>query len=202
MVTKYSAFALKDARKCKQKSQEYMALEMGVSRKTIQNWESGASSPSIDQCILWFEILELSPLPYLFQFVHPNMENISPKEKVEELRYALSQLIDAIPEEGVRQLLYLFYGDHGSSPRAVLNMLTAHLQSPMHSRVSNGKLILENYEMAKARNELSDINHVQPNLQFLTDCIEKGKGAAIKGDNTYFKHELETTSQRSSKLLG
>jgi len=191
MQEKYSAYALKAARRRQNKSQEYMGLEMGVSRKTVQNWEKGVSSPSIDQCILWFEILELSPLPYLFQFVHPNMENISAKEKLEDLRYALSQLVETIPEEGVRQLLYLFYGDHGSSPRAVMNMVTAHLQTPLHDRVSNAHMILNNYEMAYASGELTDITHIQPDVEFLNDSIEMGKQASIKGNDNYFKHELD-----------
>lgn len=29
------------------KSQEFMALSMGVSKKTIQNWEKGLSSPNL-----------------------------------------------------------------------------------------------------------------------------------------------------------
>ena len=45
-------------------TQERLAVELGVSRKTIQNWESGATSPSLYQGTEWFRALGLNPLPY------------------------------------------------------------------------------------------------------------------------------------------
>lgn len=106
------------------RSQEYMALEMGVARKTIQNWEKGISAPSIEQAIEWFRILQISPLPYLFQYVYPQMQSINAGDEDQKLRQNLITLIEQLPPEGIRQLLYLFYGNHGSSPRAVLNLMT------------------------------------------------------------------------------
>ena len=46
------------------KSQEFMALGLGVSKKTIQNWENGTSSPTFFQSSEWFRILGLNPMPY------------------------------------------------------------------------------------------------------------------------------------------
>ena len=36
------------------KSQEYIALEMGVSKKTVANWEKGISTPDIFDSFRWF----------------------------------------------------------------------------------------------------------------------------------------------------
>lgn len=169
------------------KSQEYMALEMGVARKTIQNWEKGASAPNIDQMIMWFKILNISPLPYLFQYVHPEMEKISSKDDVEHLRKSLVKLISDMPAEGVRQLLYLFYGDHGSSPRAVLNMITAHLHTDMKDRVTVGNVVLKNYEVAMKRDAITGKGHVLPDVEFLRESIELGEKAAVENHDAYFK---------------
>lgn len=135
---------LRETRVLKGRSQEFMALELGLARKTVQNWEKGVSVPSIAQALQWFRVLEMSPLPYLFQYVYPEMEGLSGEDEDHRLREALHKLVDEIPVEGMRQLLYLFYGDHGSSPRAVMNMVTAHLQTPMHDRVTAGSVILKN----------------------------------------------------------
>lgn len=181
----YLAFALWESRTSKNKSQEFMSLEMGIARRTVQNWEKGVSKPTIDQALEWFGILDLNPLPYLFQYVHPEMKNIGGKDNDERLREVLRNLVEVLPSEGMRQLLYLFYGDHGSSPRAVLNMVTAHLQTPMRDRVTAGSVILKNYDIAHKKGLLTDINHIQPNVELLKDAIEKGECAVVKNEETY-----------------
>lgn len=167
------------------RSQEYMALEMGVARKTIQNWEKGISAPSIEQAIEWFRILQISPLPYLFQYVYPQMQSINAGDEDQKLRQNLITLIEQLPPEGIRQLLYLFYGNHGSSPRAVLNLMTAHLQTPMRDRVMAGSLILKQYQISSQQNNLTSLDHIQPDIELLKSCIEKGEKAAVEGMASY-----------------
>ena len=38
------------------KTQEYMANGLGVSKKTIQNWEKGASAPDLFEGSEWFRV--------------------------------------------------------------------------------------------------------------------------------------------------
>lgn len=167
MKDNFLARTIRETRLMKEKSQEYMAMELGITRKTVQNWEKGVSEPTIEQAMQWFRILQVSPLPYLFQYVFPDMENISSGDEDDRLRDALLKLAAELPSEGMRQLLYLFYGDHGSSPRVVLNLITAFLQSPHHDRIVAGNLILLNYEMARQKEELTSPHHIQPNVELL-----------------------------------
>jgi len=167
-------------------SQEALAFELGVARKTIQNWEKGTTSPTFDQIIGWFRVVNISPLPYLFQYIYPDMENINSKDSDERLRKALITLIETLPMEGVRELLYLFYGDHGSSPRAVLNLLTAHLQSPMKDRVTQAGVIVKNYELALKKNNVTANEHIQPNIPLLKEALEKGENAFLSDSDIYF----------------
>lgn len=181
--------ALRESRALSGKSQEYIAMEMGVARKTVQNWENGISEPSIGQAFQWFNLLGISPLPYFYQLLHANMEGISGKDELPRLQKAMYQVLDTLPEESIRQLLYLFYGTHGSSPRAILNMLTAHLQSPMEERVTNGTIILKGYEMAKRKERLTDTDHVQPDVELLRRAIDKGEDAAVENKGAYVLKE-------------
>ena len=181
----FLAFALKESRVSSGISQEYLAFELGVARKTVQNWEKAISEPTIDQALCWFKVVNVSPLPYLFQYVYPNMEGINGKDSVEKLRDALLSLISVLPEEAVRQLLFLLYGDHGGAPRAVLNLMTAHLQTPLHDRVIAANVIIKNYEMAKEQNTLAKPLHVQPDIDFLNHAAEAGEKSAIAGNSTY-----------------
>lgn len=177
--------ALREARCLSGKSQEYMALELEVARKTVQNWEKGVSEPTLGQAVNWFKAIHVSPIPYLIQVVHSDMDGISAADDINKLRQSLHRLMDELPEEGVRQLLYLFYGDHGSSPRGVLNMVTAHLQTPLKDRVIQSHVILKNYEIANKKGMVSDINHVQPNLKLLKEAIARGEEAEIHNAKAY-----------------
>lgn len=167
------------------KSQEYMALELGVTRRTILNWENGISEPSVGQTILWFKLVNKNPIPYLLQYTYPEMDKISPQDTDARILSSLVQLIYDLPAEGVRQLMYLFFGNHGSSPRAILQMITAHLQTPMKDRISHGQLIATNYEIAKRTNALTQPTHIQPNLEYLNAAIDTAKNAVEKKAKEY-----------------
>lgn len=166
-------------------SQETMAFELEVARKTVQNWESGKSEPTLSQAIKWFQVLGVSPLPYLYQYIYPEMKGISGADEEARIREALCKLTEALPEEMVRQMLYLFYGDHGSSPRAIMQMITAHLQTPMNDRVSHGIVIVKDYEMAKKKGQLTDKTHIQPNVEMLHKAIDEGEAAFLNGNEAY-----------------
>lgn len=166
-------------------SQEAMALELGVARKTVQNWEKGASMPDIGQIFHWFDVLSVNPMPYFFEFVFPTMEGICGADHGERIREALILLVEQLPEESIRQLMYLFYGDHGSSPRAILNLLTAHLQTPMRDRVTTAGVIVKNYEIAEKKGMLTAIDHVQPNMDILNKALKKGEEAVFNDAASY-----------------
>lgn len=161
------------------KSQEYMAFELGVSRRTILNWENGISEPSINQTIAWFQLVGKNPIPYILQYTYPNMDKISPKDSDSKILVSLIQIINDLPAEGIRQLMYLFYGDHGSSPRAVMQMITAHLQTPIKDRITHEQLILNDYKMARDTNSLAHPEHIQPDCDCLNAAIDSAKNNII-----------------------
>lgn len=167
------------------KSQEYMALEMGVSRKTVQNWEKGVSAPSIDKAIEWFRVLGESPMPFLFAYVFPEMEGCSGDDDEKELRKNVALLLEEMPPEGLRQLLFLFYGNHGSSPRAILQLVNAHLQTPMKDRVSQAGVVINNYELALLKGNLAAPDEVKPDLEMLKRAYEEGRRAVLEDIDGY-----------------
>lgn len=166
-------------------SQEKIALELGVAKKTVQNWEKGTSSPSMSQTVQWFRVLGVAALPYLFQFIFPEMVGIKASDKDEKIRENLIKLIETLPPEGIRQLMFLFYGNHGSSPQGIMNLITAHLQSPMRDRYSHANTILNDYKIAKEKKQLTKPRNVQPNIEFLEKAIEHGRNAVLNDSDKY-----------------
>lgn len=162
-----------------EKSQEFMALGLGVSKKTVQNWEKGISAPDLFQGSEWFRILGLNPLPYYLAFLFPELfGDISPNTPDEEVDLALHHLIDQATPMEKRQLLFLMSGKHGSSWYALLQMLTAHCHTSMQCRVGTARIVLENYEMQKETGELVCTYNVAPDLDVLRRAVERGKSAA------------------------
>lgn len=194
MQDHFLARTLRETRMKKAYSQERIALEMGIARKTVQNWERGSSAPSIEQAIEWFRILEISPLPYLFQYVYPDMEKISASDDDKRMRVSLLTMLAELPPEGIRQLLYLFYGDHGSSPRAILNLMTAHLQTPIRDRVVASHVILKNYEMSRKKDENTSKEHIHPDVDLLRDAISRGEDAVVHNRETYVGVAMDVES--------
>lgn len=177
--------ALRYTRNESGRSQEYMASELGVTRRTISNWEGGISEPSVSQMIEWFKLVNKNPLPYLLQYTYPDMDKISHEDEDSKILSALMQIINDLPAEGVRQLMYLFFGNHGSSPRAVLQMITAHLQTPMKDRITHGQLVATDYELALKTDNITHPEHIQPDLDYLNAAIKSAKDAVEKHAKEY-----------------
>ncbi len=168
-------------------SQEKVAMELGVSRKTVQNWERGISMPSIIQTIEWFRIMDVAAIPYLIQFLIPDIEEPSGDQKDEQLRNKLISIVESMPMEAVRQLMYLFQGEHGSSPRAVVNFMVASLNMPLKDRHLIDTMILGGYRLVKEMG-IEDKVGVQPVLKVMEEAIEKERAALVKNRENYMMY--------------
>lgn len=172
------------------KSQEYMALSLGVSKKTIQNWEKGISAPDLFQGCEWFRVLGLNPMPYYLAFLFPDTFGTPDAfEQEDSVEKALILLIRQSSAEEKRQLLFLMSGHHGSSWHSLLQMFTAHCHTSMRARVTASRAILENYEMEEKTGTLVCPQDVPPDLDVLRSAISQGKHAVQKGKASYFDPE-------------
>lgn len=185
---KRQAFAsiLSESRYVSGKSQEFMAAELGVSRKTIQNWESGISFPDAFVLTEWFEILGINPAPYYNNYFHYEvLNNISSSSDGKELTEALSVIIDGLSLEFKKQLLFFLHGNHGSDPMSVLQLVIAHLHLPMRYRVSTARLVVEDYEISEYTNALVNTEEIPPNMQLLHKAVDLGREAVINNNIGY-----------------
>ena len=165
------------------KSQEYMALSLGVSKKTIQNWEKGTSSPDLFQGCEWFRVLGLNPMPYYLAFLYPDTfgtpQAFDNEDAVEK---ALILLIRQSSAEEKKELLFLMSGHHGSSWHSLLQMFTAHCHTSMRSRVTASRVILENYEMEEKTGTLVCPQDSPPDPNTLRSASSQGQNAGQNGE--------------------
>jgi len=168
------------------KTQEYMAKGLGISKKTIQNWENGITAPDLFMGSEWFRIIGVNPLPYYLSFLFPNLfDGTVPEESEDSIEKALMVLIKSSTITEKRELLYLMAGRHGSPWYSLLQMFTAHCHISMKSRVNVARTILDTYEMEAETGDLVCTDNIKPDLQMLKNAVEEGKRSVINGTAGY-----------------
>lgn len=182
-LVKSFADALKQSRIDADKSQDFMAQSLGVSKRTIQNWENGIGSPAVIKVVEWFDVLNLQMLPYLLGVAYPN--TYGNNERDNKVTESLIDIINGLPTDAQKKLLYILGGEHGSSPIAFLDLATAHLQSTMRDRVTVGHLIAVNYKIASNMDKLRNPNKIQPNIDLLVSAINSAERAVLDGNESY-----------------
>lgn len=166
------------------KSQEYMAKALGVSRKTIQNWEDGTSCPNQMKGLEWFQVLGLQPLPYYLEVLYPSFD-MTMTDSCKDIEVELNTIIHDLPDRSKKELLYILSGAHGSSAISVIEMLTAHLHSPLIDRVNIAQCVLTNYEISHAHDADVCKEQVQPDTEMLRLAISRGKESVLNRQTHY-----------------
>lgn len=168
------------------KTQDYMAKGLGVSKKTVQNWENGVTAPDFFMGSEWFRVLGINPLPYYLSFLFPDLfADISPNDSDAAIEQALILLIKNSTAIEKRELLYLMAGRHGSSWYSLLQMFTAHCHTSMKSRIGVARMVLDNYEIEAAAGQLVCTENIQPDIEILRNAVEEGKKSVIAGNSGY-----------------
>lgn len=167
-------------------TQEYMAMEMEVSKKTIHDWELGISSPNFYKTIEWFKVLGLNPMTYFYGVLYPDVFSF-PVEKPKEgdLNTQLKNLLIGLDDDTKRQLIYVLQGTHGSSPLAEIQLMCAHCHTTMRSRVLTAHNVMTSYEMDRDLNCLVDPDRAQPNMDLLNAATLQGKKAVAMKQQGY-----------------
>lgn len=179
--------ALARANSQKKPTLEETAMFMGVSRNTIANWETGNSVPNLLQIEDLERFYGYNPAARLCRLQNPELyEGLEENPDSNQARAALVDYIsNVLPDLLVSQLSFLFFGDHGSDPFAVLQEMTATLQSLLSFRYVTVMNVITGYEMTMGMGKINCPNEVQPNMKILLDAAEAGQAAAIKGLQSY-----------------
>ena len=168
------------------RTQEEMAKGLGISKKTVQNWENGVTFPDLYTGCEWFRVLGMNPLPYYLAYLFPDFfDGIDPEDEDETIGEALNFLVQNLSAREKRELLYLMAGRHGSPWYSILQLFTAHCHLSMKSRVAVANQVLQSYEMEQELNELVCPRNVAPDITLLKDSVEQAKKSVLKRTKGY-----------------
>lgn len=168
-------------------SQRSMAKLIGKSFSTVQNWESGVSTPNLWDVIHWFDVLGVNPMRSFLNLQSPEIfDFLSASNNDDELKKSLLSYINGTAStDEIRKLCFCILGNTGSSWHAQLDMLTAHNHLPMQNRVVISRAIYDSYQMCKANDTLVCPENIAPDEKNLLHAIESGKDSASQGQNRY-----------------
>ncbi len=168
------------------KTQKYIANAMGVSVRTVRNWESGYGCPTQKQGFQWFAKLGIQPLPYYLDLLYPSeFNNILSSEDEQRITNALIKFITHISTNDRMMLLYCCCGSHGSSPHSVLDMMCAYLHLPMQNRIAISNTIVNDYILADRTGHLVQPDQVLPEISLVEKAISRATEANVKGFEEY-----------------
>lgn len=173
------------AREKSGKSQEYVAMELGVNKKTISNWENGISAPTFFQSLEYFKALGINPFPLYLSLVYPSAYNLSPSDEEVKITEAFDNLVETLPLSTKKFLLFLFFGQHGGNPSSIIELFTAYLHIPLTERVLMATMIEHTYEMNRELGTIICPDNVQPDIEKLREASLKARISAINHEYGY-----------------
>lgn len=176
---------LRDSRDASGLSQDAVSKKLGVSKKTIQNWESGDSCPNLKTVMLWFEAIDVPVYPYMLKLTHPELEALNANSSDDDVRSALIALISDMDMHQMRKQFFEMFGEHGTAPDGMGEVKTAYLHLPMDVKIGIAEIICTQFEICQAQKRLVKPDHVMPDIVSLRNYINKAKTAVINGKETY-----------------
>lgn len=191
------AKALEMARTKAGLSQEKLAKRLGISKPTVASRERGTSPVTLPEIFKWCVACRIPARRCMDACIYPGLldylqEDISTEEK----RQILHAAVDEMSNYEVDGWLYLYYGDHGSDPMAVLTEVLANLHTPLRDRVSIVNAIIVHYEMAQSTKTDPDPNGTQPVMDVVRQARDCGTAAAKNLDDAYSMMEVQRNAKK------
>ena len=176
------AHVIRQARADAGLSQIEVSDMIGVSRSTIQKWEDGSATPSLEKFLDYLEKIQRPSIPYMLYLCDPDhYENAT----IDSARTTLQELISNIDDETIKKLFFCAFANHGSDAFAVLDMVVADLQTPLRARINVAHEVMVNYEIARRHGDTSRGSNTYPDIENLGKAISSGVEAVISHKDSY-----------------
>lgn len=167
-------------------SQADLAKKVGLSRRTVQSYESMESYPRFSKLIRWFYVCHQNPVSALLSIVSPSMDVSSDVGLIQRIETALNDRVKSLTDSEKRGILFILSGKHGSSVYAFIQLCVAYLHCPMHDRQLITSLVINAYQNAEEKGNLVCPDEIRPDLTNLSSAYEAGRKAYINDQDSYF----------------
>lgn len=184
---KRSADIFRRGRELAGMSKEDVALELGISRKTLWSWENGYSYPTMKQLFDWFKALQLNPFPYLYSYykdidIPVDCEDVTESLPISGKRRCVRDFVSYADERTIDLMYNMIYAEHGTDLDAFLNLCICYLFTDLKDKITQAALIKTNYDLSHNGNNETGI---QPDGELVRQAIISASEAYKKGLKKY-----------------
>lgn len=190
---------IRERRESSGKSRDEVAVEVGISRSTLERMENGTAPVEISDFINIYDCCSANPKHDFFMITNPEiLDNMSDMSKGlslpdqqpgyaklwEDAYQILIEIAKSCSLDELVTINYLLSGEYGGDRYAVLQKFLADVQCPPGNRDLTCGIIMNNYEDAVSMGTLPD--HALPvNTAYVKRARERGKKAHREGKRTY-----------------
>lgn len=142
-------------------TQETMAMELGVSKKTIQNWERGLSFPNAFQIFEWFEVLGKNPIPYMLAYQYPSNTDLDSK---------FHGYMNVVKKENRERLVELYESNSNELWSICLqcSLIFTMIDNKTRALIMSQLLHAYEYDKLQGKNPMVDVNIIKDYLAKLS----------------------------------
>lgn len=177
-------------------TREQLISKADFSVTSLRRWESGESTPSIAQLMEIIDITGQNLDHALLKFRHPDLYESAADASDEEINKLFDEYVSTMSIRDKRHILFAVSSRHGGDRHALMELVSAYLQSPMAARYAIALLIESQYNLSVANNAIQCPNNIQPDMKLLHDAIEGSKDAAMHGLTGY---SLQSQGRKEKK---
>lgn len=155
-------------------SKSKMAEILGVDRHTWIRWETGASSPSIDDLITMYDKMHESVLPPMLNIMYPD------EDETTQIRKEIAQYyLENANDSEVRKWYYMMHSMPRSEVNAQIEEFCAVAHLPKHFRYFVAEYIYMHYQLARRSGELRHTDVAMPDIDVFSEGLKRTQRSAF-----------------------
>lgn len=166
-------------------SRARLAALTGIDERRVKRFEEGNDAPRVPEFFAALDAIGVPAFPLLLEYIHPS-EYSNREPGADATRARVAHYVQSVATERlVRQLDYLFVGQHGSNLEPQMQLITLINHLPLAYRVIICKQALAFWELATLRGETINPADVMPDVELLRATLVKAEAAVAKQQQAY-----------------
>ena len=173
------AFLVRNAREQAHLTRQELADKLGISKRTIDNWESGVSRPIADSLLDVYEACNAEIAKAII-----TADSYDAESDIEVVRQRVITYLRTIADDDmIRQLDYNLLSSHGSIAKAQVNLCTAYNHFNKDDKYDVCRTIIGKYKLKQDLGKLINMGEPLPDIEYLEKVCHDVREELIRNES-------------------